>query len=174
RVLSRELGLRSKWSKVVHTLDLRLQEFLGAGEAWLHGRVEDRALDRDAEAGRRQECVLLGMNADAEVVGRPRGILLRVGAPITPAVHAVGRSAGRTVVAGRDDSLILHQDGADRALLAVGALRHGLRDRHEVGVEPNPGAHAFTSASSSRRWVPSAEGGLDPPTYTCRSVTLRT
>ncbi len=55
---------------VVHSLDSRLQHFFHTTETRLRGRVDRPAFKFDAETRGCEECVLLGVNANADVVRR--------------------------------------------------------------------------------------------------------
>ena len=63
-------------------LGARLAQLLEAAEAGAQRRVAVRALERVAEPGGLQDRVLLGVHADADVVGRAARVLLAVGAAV--------------------------------------------------------------------------------------------
>jgi len=93
-------------------------------------RVQSAAVGAVAVAGRQQEGVLLGMDADAGVVfGAGGGV---GGTARTAALGAVGDTHRGAVVAGGDDRLVDHHQRADLATDAVGSLRHRARYVHVV------------------------------------------
>ena len=145
---------------------VRLQQFLQAAEAGLQRRVHRAAGDGDAEAGRGEQRVLLGVDADADVIAFARWVLLRVRAAMTAAVRAVAHLRWRAVVAGAEDAALADDDGADAAAGATRARTHGQRDPHEVGVGVRPcsanatGALEAGSLSSQAEYADVARASL--------------
>ena len=91
--------------QVVDGVDLRLQQLIGAAEAGTRSGEEIRARDRRAGAGGREQRVLLGVDADADVVRGARFVVPAVRAALAAALVAVGHARGRAVVAGRDHAV---------------------------------------------------------------------
>ncbi len=117
-----------------------------------------RALHGVADLGRLQQGVLLGMDADADVVAVALGVILGVGAAVAAALVAV-REAGRcAVVAGGDDPLVGDQDRAHVAAQAGRPLAGRHREQHEVLL--TRGAGLRTSAIGGRHI---GGGGIEPP-----------
>ena len=139
--------------QVPHAAHAGLVGLLEAAEARAQRRVEGRALDGVAELGRLEDRVLLGVDADADVVAAPRQVVRRVGAPVTAALVAVGEAGGRAVVAGRDDPLVGDEHGADVAAQARGSLtsRHGQEHEVLLGGGAHRGAAGVGSIRGRRR-----------------------
>ena len=72
--------------QVADLADVRLQQLLQAAEAGLQRRVHRAAVDGDAEAGRGEQRILFGVDADADVIALARCVLFRLGAAVTAAV----------------------------------------------------------------------------------------
>ena len=121
-----------------------LAQLLEAAEAGAQRRVAVPAVERVAQPGRLQDRVLLGVHADAHVVGRAARILVAVGAAMAALLLRVAAQepARRAVVARRDDAALAHDHGADVAPDALGALARRDRDEHEVLVPVGPAATA--------------------------------
>ena len=121
-----------------------LAQLLEAAEARPQRRVAVRAVERVAEARRLQDRVLLGVHADADVVGRSRRILLAMGAAMAALLLRVAarEAARRAVVARGDDAALAHEHGADVAPEALRALARRDREEHEVLVPVGPAATA--------------------------------
>src|SRR5690606_25513274 len=153
-ILSQEVRIRGvPWMQVAHATDLRLQQLLRAAEARLHRRIEHGAGDRDAEARGSDERVLLGVNADADVVTGGRPVPVAIRAPLAATVEAVDHTGRRAVVAGRDDAIVENQDRADAVAEAVRAGTHGHGNAHVVlrpGRPPPLLTHCGVSLLSNR------------------------
>src|SRR5207249_11767956 len=78
RVLLGELRLPGV--QVADLSHVRLQELLQAAEAGLQGAVQRATFDSDAKPGGGEQCVLLRVHADAEVIALAGGIGVRIGA----------------------------------------------------------------------------------------------
>lgn len=121
---------------VIDGLDSGLKHFLHAAETGLSGGVDRAAFELDAEARGGEERVLLGVNADADVVGGAGGVaLVAIEAAETAAVGAVLHARWSAVVAGGDDVFIEDNDGANFLSAAIGALADGHGDAEEVGMK---------------------------------------
>ena len=132
RVLLGELRLpRVQVADLSH---VSLQELLQAAEAGLQGAVERAAFDGDAEAGGGEQCVLLRVDADAQIVAFARRVGVGAGAAVAAALFAVAHLRRRAVVAGAEDAVVADDQRADAPAGAVGARAHRERDAHEVGV----------------------------------------
>lgn len=121
--------------QVVDGAHLRLQHLFGTSEAGTHGGVHGAARGRDAEARGGEDCVLFGVNADAEIVGFSGFVsLVAVGTAIASAVEAVGHVLGSAVVSGRDNAIVEYDDGTNTIAFAVGAQPDCHGDIHEIFV----------------------------------------
>ena len=144
RVVGRALELTTRLPRVQEddALDARLAELLEAAEARPQRREAVRAVERVSEPRGLQDRVLLGMHADAHVVGRAGRVLLAVGAAVAAplALVAARKAARRPVVARGDDALLAHDHRADVAAHALRALARRDRDQHEVLVPVRPAA----------------------------------
>ena len=110
----------------------RVDDEFRARQARGNRDVDRPALNAVPVVGGLADRILLGVGAEALVEMRPALRLPR--AARTPAVEAVLHPARRSVVARGKDVVILHDDRPDMATAAVRALRHDLRDFHEVFV----------------------------------------
>ena len=121
-----------------------LAQLLETAEARAQRRVAVPAVERVAQPGRLQNRVLLGVHADAHVVGRAARILVAMGAAVAALLLRVAAQepARRAVVARRDDAALAHDHGTDVAPEALGALARRDRDEHEVLVPVGPAAAA--------------------------------
>src|SRR5690606_38019975 len=126
--------------QVVDGVDPGLEQLLRTAEARAHGRVEDRALDRDPEASGAQQRVLFGVHADADIVPRRRAVLLAVRAPLAAPLVAVRHPLRRAVVACRDDAVVQDEDGAHAVAHTVRTPTDRERDPHIVvhPIRPRP------------------------------------
>ena len=128
-------GARRPFVQVLDGSHLRLQHLLGASEARSHRRVHRAARCGDAEARCSKDGVLLGMYADAEIVGFSRLVgLITIGAAVTSTVEAVGHVLRSAVISGGDDPIVEHDNGADAIAFAVGAQANRHRNVHEIFV----------------------------------------
>ena len=111
-----ELAARLPGVEVDDALHARLAQLLEAAEAGAERRVAVRAVERVAEPRGLQDGVLLGVHADAHVVGRAARVLLAVGAAVAAplALVAAREAARRAVVARRDDAALAHEHRARR------------------------------------------------------------
>ena len=90
-----------------------------------HGQIKGSA-DHLASGGC-DNGILLGMDTAAQLIALATGNTQLLTTADTQ-VTAVGTSAGRTVIAGRNDLIILNDDGADVVAQAGGTLQNGLGD----------------------------------------------
>jgi len=121
--------------QVIDGAHLRLQHLFGASEAGAHGGVHGAARGGNAEACGREDGVLFGVNADAEVVGFSGFVgLVAIGAAIASAVEAVGHILRSAVVSGGNDAIVEHDDCADAIALAVRTQPDCHGDIHEIFV----------------------------------------
>src|SRR5580700_6618287 len=102
--------------EVAHLADPRLEHLLEAAEAGLRGRGHRRAERLLSEACRGEQRVLLGVHADADVVGAPaQSVVVAARASMAAALGTVGHAEGRAVVPGAQDARVAGDDGADAA-----------------------------------------------------------
>lgn len=113
-------------------LDARVDDELRAGEARRERHVDGASGNCDSVMGRLADRVLLGVRAKTLV--QPHSALDIACAARASAFKAVLHSARRSVVAGGEDVVVLHDDGPHVAARAVRALRHHMGYLHEVFV----------------------------------------
>ena len=119
--------------EVVDGDDPGLQHLFQAAEAGLSGGVNGSSLDADAKARGRENGVLLGVNADAKIVGGARFVgLVAVGTAQAATVGTVLHFGGSSVVSGRDDAVVDHDDGSDLLTPAIRPFADSLRNAHEI------------------------------------------
>ena len=105
---------------------------LRASEARGNRDVDRAARDGVAVIGGLADRVLLGVSAEALL--EVRAALRRPGAPRAAASKAVLHAARSAVVAGGEDVVVLHDDGANRTAQAIATLGDDFRDLHKVLV----------------------------------------
>lgn len=125
----------SPFVEIVDRLDAGLQHLFRASEAWPHGCIESAALDGDSESRGGKDRILLRMHADAKIVRFAGSVcFVAVGAAVASIIETVHHVGGSSVVSGRDNAVIFHDDRSDPIALAVGPEAHCHRDGHEIFV----------------------------------------
>lgn len=109
-ILRQLIGIRIG---VNDAFDAGVDEYFGANYAGLVSAVQRAAVDGYAVIGGLHNCVLLGMNAAAQLVHLPGGHVELF--PQAADDGAVGQAFGRAVIAGGDDLLVFDDDCADTA-----------------------------------------------------------
>src|ERR1700733_5028083 len=98
--------------QISNLADSRLEHLLEAAEARLCGRGHRGPEGLLAETRRGEQCILLGMHADADVVrAAAQPVIVAPRAAVAAAVGAVRHSEGGSVVPGAQDSRVAGDHG---------------------------------------------------------------
>src|SRR5512136_200591 len=112
--------------------DSRVDEHLETDAAGMVRAVKRCPLDAHAVNGGLDDRVLLGVKPPAQFVALAGGHLLLL--PQAAHLQAVPEPARGTVVARREEALVLHEDSPHAAPQTCGAARNEAHDVHEVLV----------------------------------------
>ena len=129
------LGAGIPLVQVVHAAHLRLQHLFGATEARTHGRIHRATRRCNSKPCRRQDRILFGVHADAQIVCLAGLVgLVAIGAAIASAIQAVHHVLWSAVIPGGDDPIIEDDQRADAVAFAVGPQPDRDRNVHEIFV----------------------------------------
>ena len=128
-ILRQLIGIRIS---VDDTLDAGVDEYFGANHAGLVGAVQRAAVDGYAVVSGLHDCVLLGVNAAAQLVHLPGGHVELF--PQAADDGAVGQAFGRAVIAGGDYLLVFDDNRAYAAAQTGRSFADHLRYFHEILV----------------------------------------
>src|ERR1700737_1694445 len=95
----------------IDSLHLRLKQSLTTVKARPKCRIDNRSFDGVTEPSGGDHGVLFGMDAYADVVSHVGGKSMLVFAEHAATIVAVCQPLRSTIVAGRDDSIFLYDDG---------------------------------------------------------------
>ncbi len=119
-----------------HPLDSGVDDHLGASDTWLVRDIDGRTLKRNAVLGPLENGILLGMKTANAVASDD----------FASFIQAVWQSFGRTVIAGRQNTLVLDNNRADLGAQAGRALGYLERNVYEI-IIPIGSRHKPSSRS---------------------------
>jgi hypothetical protein len=129
------LGAGIPLVQVVHAAHLRLQHLFGAPEARTHGRIHRATRRCNSKPCLRQDRILFGVHADAQIVCLTGLVgLVAIGAATASAIQAVHHVLWSAVIPGGDDPIIEDDQRTDAVAFAVGPQPDRDRNVHEIFV----------------------------------------